>query len=103
MMLQPAYYRANDMIVKEHSPATEMFFLTRGRAAVLQKGRQVFVLEEGSYFGEIGCIIDAVRNASIKAVDEAEVQVPHGVEESPGLPGFSGSYDLFGRQAVAER
>ena len=75
MMLQRAYYRPGDLIVKEHAPATEMFFLTRGRAAVLQRGRQVFVLEEGAYFGEIGCIVDAVRNASIKALCDAEVQV----------------------------
>ncbi|KAK7241370.1 voltage-gated potassium channel [Aureococcus anophagefferens] len=75
MMLQPAYYRPGDFVVKEHSPANEMFFLTRGKATVLQKGKSVFVLESGSYFGEIGCIIDAVRNASIQAMNDSEVQV----------------------------
>ena len=49
------------VVVREHSPANEMYFLTRGKAAVLQKSKQVFVLEAGSYFGEIGCIIDAVQ------------------------------------------
>lgn len=75
MMLQPAYYRPGDLVVREHSPANEMYFLTRGKAAVIQFGKQVFVLEAGSYFGEIGCIIDAVRNASIKATVDTEVQV----------------------------
>ncbi|KAH8089972.1 voltage-gated potassium channel [Aureococcus anophagefferens] len=73
--LPPAYYRPGDFVVKEHSPANEMFFLTRGKATVLQKGKSVFVLESGSYFGEIGCIIDAVRNASIQAMNDSEVQV----------------------------
>ncbi|KAH8063199.1 voltage-gated potassium channel [Aureococcus anophagefferens] len=46
MMLQPAYYRPGDFVVKEHSPANEMFFLTRGKATVLQKGKSVFVADE---------------------------------------------------------
>ena len=74
-MLQPCSVSAGEYVIREGTVANEMFFLTRGRAVVLARGASVHVFNEGSYFGEIGCVRGDVRTASIKAIMRCELQI----------------------------
>jgi len=73
-MLQPMVVHEGDYIIKEGSAADEMYFLIKGTAAVYYGSTQVKRLEEGSYFGEIGCILGGVRRAGIMAMTMCELQ-----------------------------
>ena len=73
-LFQPMVAHENDYIIKEGTAADEMYFLIKGRAAVFYSGKKVKALVEGSYFGEIGCILGGIRRASIKAVTTCELQ-----------------------------
>ena len=51
-----------------------MFFLVKGRVGVYYGTKVVVVIEEGSYFGEIGCIMGGIRRAGVRALTVCELQ-----------------------------
>jgi hypothetical protein len=51
-----------------------MFFLTKGKAGIYYGTKLIVVIEEGSYFGEIGCIMGGIRRAGVKALSTCELQ-----------------------------
>jgi len=73
-MFQPMVFQADDYICKENTQADEMYFLVKGRAGIYYGSKLVHVLEEGSYFGEIGCIMGGIRRAGVKAMQLCELQ-----------------------------
>ena len=73
-MFQPMVFQESDYICKENTQADEMYFLVKGRAGIYYGSRLVHVLEEGSYFGEIGCIMGGIRRAGVKAMQLCELQ-----------------------------
>ncbi|GMH54890.1 hypothetical protein TrST_g3700 [Triparma strigata] len=73
-LMQPMVVHENDFIIKEGAAADEMYFLIKGRAAVFYGSKKVKALVEGSYFGEIGCIMGGIRRAGIKAITTCELQ-----------------------------
>eukprot|EP00520_Triparma_pacifica_P006086 CAMPEP_0118657744 /NCGR_PEP_ID=MMETSP0785-20121206/14188_1 /TAXON_ID=91992 /ORGANISM="Bolidomonas pacifica, Strain CCMP 1866" /LENGTH=810 /DNA_ID=CAMNT_0006550695 /DNA_START=182 /DNA_END=2610 /DNA_ORIENTATION=- len=73
-LFQPMVVHAGDFIIKEGAAADEMFFLIKGRAAIYYGQKKVKALVEGSYFGEIGCILGGIRRAGIRAVTTCELQ-----------------------------
>ena len=74
MALHPIVVQESEYVVREGSAADEMYFLTKGRAAVLYGTKVMKVMLPGSYFGEDGCIKGGLRHASIKAVTLCELQ-----------------------------
>ena len=56
-MFQPMVFQEGDYICKEGTQADEMFFMVKGKAGIYYGDKLVVVIEEGSYFGEIGCIM----------------------------------------------
>jgi len=73
-LFQPMVVQEGDFIIKEGTAADEMYFLIKGRAAVYYGVKKIKALVEGSYFGEIGCIIGGIRRAGIRAVTICELQ-----------------------------
>ena len=73
-MFQPMVFQQGDVICKENSSADEMFFLIRGSAGIYYSTELIVVIEEGSYFGEIGCIMGGIRRAGVKALETCELQ-----------------------------
>lgn len=51
-----------------------MFFLIRGSAGIYYGTKLIVVIDEGSYFGEIGCIMGGIRRAGVKALETCELQ-----------------------------
>mmetsp|Transcript_17614 Transcript_17614/g.27611 ORF Transcript_17614/g.27611 Transcript_17614/m.27611 type:complete len:612 (-) Transcript_17614:717-2552(-) len=73
-MFSPMVFNEGDFIVKEGTQADEMYFLVKGTAGVFLGSKLAAVLNEGSYFGEIGCIMGGIRRASVKALTLTELQ-----------------------------
>ncbi|EJK70459.1 hypothetical protein THAOC_08182 [Thalassiosira oceanica] len=73
-MFQPMVFQEGDFICKENSQADEMFFLIRGSAGIYYGTKLIVVIDEGSYFGEIGCIMGGIRRAGVKALETCELQ-----------------------------
>ena len=62
-MFQPMVFQEGDHVCKEGTQADEMFFLVKGKAGIYYGSKLIVVIEEGSYFGEIGCIMGGIRRA----------------------------------------
>lgn len=56
-LLQPVSVQPSDFIIKEGSASDEMYFLIKGTAGIHYGDNEVKRLHEGSFFGEIGCIL----------------------------------------------
>lgn len=73
-MFQPMVFQEGGFVCKEGTQADEMYFLLKGKAGIYYGQKLVVVIEEGSYFGEIGCIMGGIRRAGVKALSTCELQ-----------------------------
>lgn len=73
-MFQPMVFQEGDYICKEGSQADEMFFLIKGNIGIYYGSKLIVVINEGTYFGEIGCIMGGIRRAGVKALSTCELQ-----------------------------
>ena len=78
--LRAREYAAGDLVVRQGDVAEYFYIITKGRARVLvddDYGSQTEVGEllEGHFFGEIGLLTGATRNATVQAVDALAVLV----------------------------
>jgi CRP-like cAMP-binding protein len=70
-------YLPGQTIIRQGEPANSFFILTRGAASVRQNGPQgeteISTLKPGDFFGEVGLLSGAVRNATVRAIAPSEV------------------------------
>jgi hypothetical protein len=66
-LLQPFVCAAGDYVIHEGEVGREMFILIRGTVIIMVGNRAVRSLSNGSFFGEIALLENAVRNASVIA------------------------------------
>jgi CRP-like cAMP-binding protein len=66
-------YKAGSEIMREGDPRTHMFYLHKGRAAVIAKGHEVEEVKDGGIFGEMAIIDHGARSASVVARTDCEV------------------------------
>ncbi len=67
-LLKPVIFHEGEFIVEEGSQADEMFFFEEGKAAIYYGDKKVATLGQGTYFGEIGCLVGGLRRANVKAL-----------------------------------
>ena len=67
--LRPQLYSTSEQILNEGEEAKAMYFLVRGSVAIMSRdGESTFAeLKPGSFFGEIGILMDMPRSASVVA------------------------------------
>jgi CRP-like cAMP-binding protein len=67
MSLKPVQYTRGQFIIKQGEIAGEMYFVSRGIAEITNEvsGTHYGYLESGSFFGEIGILLQTVRTASV--------------------------------------
>lgn len=65
-------YTAGSTIMREGEPRTHMYYLHKGKAAVVAKGREVEEVQEGGIFGEMAMIDYGPRSASVLAKTDCE-------------------------------
>jgi glucose-6-phosphate 1-dehydrogenase len=74
MMLKSDVYAAGDTIIQQGDKANEMYFIARGRVAVIDEGGKTMrELEDGDFFGETGLLMNEKRSATIKALTNCDV------------------------------
>ena len=64
-----------DLVCREGEIAREMYFIKSGTVQVQLHGQPVTLLKKGSYFGEIGLLRIARRNASVRAMTDCDLFV----------------------------
>lgn len=67
--LKPKLFMAEDFIVRKGDYAQEFFLISAGNVEVLcsDDASTICLLEQGSYFGEIGILLDVCRTVSVRA------------------------------------
>ena len=79
------------VLIKEGHGAYDFFVIVTGVAEVSRKGRVVARLSTGDYFGELGLLDSALRDATVTACTRMELVVlaqwdfEQALEEAPGM------------------
>ena len=68
-------YKAGAEIMREGEPRSHMYYLLKGKAAVLAKGIEVEEVTDGGIFGEMAIIDHGPRSASVVARTDCEVVI----------------------------
>jgi small-conductance mechanosensitive channel/CRP-like cAMP-binding protein len=68
-------YAAGEAIVREGEPGDSMFVVCRGRVrvTVAPDGREVALMEQGGFFGEMSLLTGEVRTATVSAATECDL------------------------------
>jgi glucose-6-phosphate 1-dehydrogenase len=76
LALRPAVAAADEAIVRQGDPGSDMYFICRGRAeAVDGAGKVLGGLAEGDYFGELALLTERPRSATVRAVEACDLFV----------------------------
>ncbi len=81
----------DQVLIKEGQGAYDFFVIVSGEAEVSREGRVVANLKEGDYFGEIGLLAPALRDATVTARSHMELIVlaqwdfEQALAEAPGM------------------
>ena len=66
------HYAAGATIMREGEPRSHMFYLNKGKAAVVVRSHEVEEVESGGIFGEMAMIDYGPRSASVVAKTDCE-------------------------------
>ena len=81
----------DQILIKEGQGAYDFFVIVSGEAEVSRDGKIVGRLHDGDYFGELGLLAPALRDATVTARSAMELIVlsqwdfEHALEEAPGM------------------
>ena len=81
----------DQVLIKEGHGAYDFFVIVFGQAEVSREGRTLANLSEGDYFGELGLLAPALRDATVTARSAMELIVmaqwdfEQALEEAPGM------------------
>jgi CRP-like cAMP-binding protein len=81
----------DQILIKEGQGAYDFFVIVSGTAEVSRDGKVVGRLGDGDYFGELGLLAPALRDATVTARSAMELIVlsqwdfEHALEEAPGM------------------
>lgn len=81
----------DQILIKEKQGAYDFFVIVSGEAEVSREGRVVARLKQGDYFGEIGLLAPALRDATVTARSHMELIVlaqwdfEQALAEAPGM------------------
>ena len=68
-------YNKSEIICHATKPASEMYFITKGRVNIVQSGIVVATLEEGDFFGEIALLFPTYRTATCVAITNVKCSI----------------------------
>jgi hypothetical protein len=75
--LETVQVDAGELVIRQGDPADKFYILSKGEVEIVQEagGRPIVVnrLSQGQFFGEVGLLTGAPRNASVRAVTRCEL------------------------------
>jgi glucose-6-phosphate 1-dehydrogenase len=75
LVLKPAVFAAQDLIVRKGEPGADMYFVARGEVEVVDGERVLSTLGEGNFFGEKSLLLAEPRSASVRARTQCDLYV----------------------------
>ena len=66
-------YEKGSVIFAEGGAGEEMFFVLRGSVAIRRDGKEIAVIQEKNYFGEMSFLLSRPRSAEAVALDDVEL------------------------------
>lgn len=66
-------YQKGEIIIHEGTARRRLYVIKKGSVRVSKKGKEVVVLKEGDFFGEISLITAEYRTATVEARKDGEV------------------------------
>lgn len=69
------YYPADYELFKQGDAGVEMYIIKNGKVQIAKDGREVAVLSNNDFFGELALVSDAPRNASAKVLEDSEILI----------------------------
>jgi YihY family inner membrane protein len=67
------YYEKGSVIFSEGERGTEMYSVLKGRVGIIKGGKEIAVIPEGKYFGEMSYLLSTSRVATAVALDDVEL------------------------------
>jgi len=67
------YFEQGGVIFREGDRGTEMYFVLKGRVAIMKGENELAVIPEGKYFGEMSYLLSAPRVVTAVALDAVEL------------------------------
>jgi CRP/FNR family transcriptional regulator, cyclic AMP receptor protein len=81
---------AGEVLTREGRMGREFFMILSGTVSVSRGGREVSTLGPGQFFGELGAVVPAPRNATVTATTDLDVLIigPRELTSMFDIPGF---------------
>ncbi|MBM4143513.1 MAG: cyclic nucleotide-binding domain-containing protein [Lentisphaerae bacterium] len=74
LQMKPAVFMPGDVVYRKGAASRDMYFITRGRLEVVSpSGSVIAVLKDGDFFGEVGLVLGARRNATVRAITHCDL------------------------------
>ncbi len=68
-------FNSGEIIFNEGEQSDRMYYILRGKVAIEKKGKEVAVIDEGSYMGEMAFLLNKPRTASARAIENTELLI----------------------------
>jgi CRP-like cAMP-binding protein len=68
-------YQKGEIIIHEGTAGRRLYVIKKGSVRVSKKGKEIAVLSEGAFFGEISLITAEYRTATVEALEDVELVV----------------------------
>ncbi|KAJ3033612.1 hypothetical protein HDV00_006038 [Rhizophlyctis rosea] len=102
--MSPQVFLKGELIIRKHDVGKDMWFLSKGKVEVVSGDlkKRYGIIEEGSFFGELGVLFDIPRTASIRALSNCYCMRLTRVDLESAMQPFPLISERF-RKVVAER
>lgn len=68
-------FNSGEIIFNEGEQADRMYYILRGKVAIEKGGKEIAVIDEGSYIGEMAFLLNKPRTASAMAIEDTELLI----------------------------
>ncbi|MBC7503885.1 cyclic nucleotide-binding domain-containing protein [Candidatus Gracilibacteria bacterium] len=76
MMSQTQYRKKGEIVIQKGEVSNGCaYYINSGKVSVHNGSKEIAVLSEGGFFGEMALITDEPHNATIEVVEDAELQL----------------------------
>lgn len=68
-------FNSGEIIFNEGEQGDRMYYILKGKVAIEKNGKEISVIDEGSYIGEMAFLLNKPRTASARAMEDTELLI----------------------------